>query len=212
MLKKYFQTDTRVVIALIVLVEIAFNLIVQKYALRQDILYNTLASDLTVEEIDKLSQTAHSYSWTNFVWAPLSILVQIFLVAVCINIGTLLLRYQIRFKEIFGIVARAFAVFAIARLLLIGAYFYFGVNDLSDLDYVSQLSLYAILDHQALPDWTVFPLQTVNLFQIAFILLLALGLNTLQHRGMKRWIPFVLGTYGTGLAIFVVLFIFLAFL
>ncbi|MFN7116646.1 MAG: hypothetical protein ACK4TA_07575 [Saprospiraceae bacterium] len=212
MLKRYFQMNTWIVLGLIILIELIFNLMVQKYALNEATLYNSLANELTIEEIDNVSKLTHSYAWTTYLWAPLSIITQIFLIAICLTIGALLLRYEIRFKAIFGIVTKAFAIFALARLMLMGAYMYFGVNQLADLDYISKLSLYTLLNDRPLPDWAVMPLQTINLFQIAFILLLALGLNLLLKRGVTRWIPFVLGTYGTGLAISLVLFMLLTFL
>lgn len=212
MLKKYFHFNTWIILSVIILIELAFNLVLQKYAMNENVLYNSLAQDLSVEEINNVAKITHSYSWGTFLWVPFSILIQVFLIAACINVGTLLLRYNIRFKEIFSVVVKAFAVFAIARLILIGAYTYFGVNDFSDLDFLAKLSVYEWVNKVSIPDWAVFPLQKVNLFQIIFILLLAVGLNLAQHRGLKRWIPVVLGTYGVGLAIVMVLVVFLAFL
>lgn len=212
MLRKYFQLDTRIVLAVLILIELAFNLVLQYYAVNDEVLYNSLAQELTIEEVESTIRMTHSSAWGVFLWAPLSILAQLFFITVCINIGTLLLRYDIRFKEIFGVVTKAFIIFAIARLLLIAMYTSFGVNQLSDLDFLSRFSLYSVLNKEALPDWAIFPLQKINLFQMLFILLLAIGLNTLQHRGTRRWIPFVLATYGTGLIISIVLIIFLTFL
>lgn len=212
MLQKYFQLDNRIVLAVIILIELAFNLILKYYALNNEVLYNSLAQDLTLEEIESVANLTRSYAWGIFIWAPLNILAQIFLISICINIGTLLLRYEIRFKEIFAVVTKAFVIFAIARLILIGTYIVFGVDELNDLDYLTRLSLYALVNEQTLSDWMVFPLQKINLFQLFFILLLAVGLNLLQRHGLQRWIPFVFGTYGLGLAISIVLVIFLTFL
>ncbi len=212
MLKRYFQMDTRIVLGVIILIELAFNFIIQKYALNEEVMYNSLLNELSTEDIDRTVALTRSYAWLNYLWAPINVLMQIFLISICILIGTLLLRYEIRFKEIFNVVAKAYAIFAVSRLILIGAYLYFGVNQLSDLDYVTSVSLYAIVKNPTLPEWATLLLKTINLYQVIFILLLAAGLNLLQHRGLKRWIPLVLGTYGTGLAIYVAIFIFLIFL
>lgn len=212
MLKKYFQLKTWIVLTIIILVELAFNLLLQYYAADGKILYNSFAEELTLEEIESTGKLAQSYTWMSWVWAPTYILLQALLIAVCINVGTLLLRYDIKFKEIFGVVIKASGIFAVARLLVIAGYLYFGVQSLDDLNYLPNFSLYELLDEQAVPEWAIFPLQTINIVQILFILLLAFGLNLLQKRGMKRWVPVVLGTYGTGVAICTILIIFLVFL
>lgn len=212
MFQRYFKTNTWIVLGIIIVIEFIFNLLIQRYALSENFLYNSLINEMTIEEIDRVTKVTQSYSWGVFVWPLLNVLSKIFLISICIAIGTLLLRYDIRFQEIFATVTKAFAIFAISRLLLMGSYLYFGVNQLTDLDYISNLSLYAMLKNQPLPDWAIIPLQAINVFQVVFILLLAIGLNFLQYHGLKRWIPFVLSTYGTGLAVSIILFTFLAIL
>ena len=125
MLRKYFQLDTQLDLATIILIELAFNLVLQYYAVNDEVLYNSLAQELTIEEVESVIQMTHSSAWGVFLWVPLSILAQLFFISVCISIGSLLLRYEIRFKEIFGVVTKAFIIFAIARLLLIGVLGYF---------------------------------------------------------------------------------------
>ncbi len=212
MLKKYFQLKPTLILVVIILIELAFNLLIQRYAADGKILYNSLAEELTIEQIDAVAKIAQSYAWTNWLWAPVFILLQVLLITVCINVGTLLLRYEVKFKEIFNVVVKAYSIFAISRLVLMIGYLNTGVENLNDLNYLPQLSLYELMNEQMVPEWAVFPLQLVNVFQIIFILLLAFGLNLLQQRGMRRWVPLVLGTYGTGVAICTILVIFLVFL
>ncbi|MDX1943506.1 MAG: hypothetical protein SFU99_23265, partial [Saprospiraceae bacterium] len=72
--------------------------------------------------------------------------------------------------------------------------------------------LYDIINPALLPEWAIYPIQILNLFVLAFILLVAFGLNQIEKKGVQRWIPFVLGTYGTGLAIWAIFVVFFVFL
>ena len=212
MLKRYFQTDVRIVLAVMILIELAYSLILNRYVLTDQFFYDSFIHELTIEQIQETTNMARSFSWAVFLWAPISILLQIVLIAVCINVGVLLLRYHISFKAIFGVVAKSFIVFVVSKMVMITVFLVKGIQSIEDLDYLPKLSLYDIINPALLPEWAIYPLQMLNLLVLAFILLIAFGLNQIEKKGVQRWIPFVLGTYGAGLAIWAIFVVFFVFL
>ncbi|MBK7872239.1 MAG: hypothetical protein IPJ74_16980 [Saprospiraceae bacterium] len=212
MLKRYFQIDVRLILAIMILVELAYNLILNRFVLTDQFFYDSFIHELTIEQIQEATNMARSFSWTVFLWTPVNILLQIVFIAICINVGALLLRYNISFKAIFGVVAKSFIVFVISKVIMIAVFIIRGLQSVEDLNYMPRLSLYDVVNSSALPEWAIYPLQIINLVVLAFILLTAFGLNQIDKRGIQRWIPFVLGTYGTGLAIWAIFVVFFVFL
>lgn len=212
MLKKYFQLNTWIVLSIIILIELIFNAVLKEYVLNTKVMYNSLAEQMTLEDIETAAATVRSNSFLLMLAAGVQNVVEIFLITVSINIGILLMRYEISFKQIFNVVTKAFIVFSISRLLLMVGYAYFGVESIEDLNYIPKLSIFELFKAQTLPEWAVFPLQTINIFQILFIILIPVGLNIIQKRGWFKWLLLVLSTYGVALAAYVMLITFLVFL
>jgi hypothetical protein len=211
MLKKYFKSDTRVVLGFIILVELIYNFIFKNYILTEKVLYNSLVTEMTDEQFLQGVENVDSYTWAYYLATPLYVLLPIIAVAFCLNIGTLLKSASIPFKAIFGVVTKAYIAFALGRIIMLGVYFGVGIETVSDFNYMPSLSLFDAFDRERLAIWMVYPLQTLSVFQIAFVALLAFGLSRLKAESWRKWIPFVLGTYGVGLAIWVLLIVFLIF-
>jgi hypothetical protein len=211
MLKKYFKTDARVVLGFIILIELIYNFIFKNYILTERVLYNSLVTEMTDEQFLQGVENVESFSWAYYLATPLYVLVPIIGVAFCVNIGALIKNASIPFKSIFGTVTKAYIAFALGRIIMLGVYFGVGIETVTDFNYMPSLSLYDVFDREALSTWMIYPLQTLNVFQIAFIALLAFGMSQLKAERWGKWIPFVLGTYGVGLAIWVLLIVFLIF-
>ncbi|MDF7820115.1 hypothetical protein P1X15_21025 [Runella sp. MFBS21] len=212
MLSKYFKINYLIILIVILLVEIVFSFSLKEYILNDKFLYNSFAEQMTMEEVENAVTSVKESFWLLLLSAVLKVIAEIFLITLAINLGTLLFEYQITFKQIFGAVTKAYIIFAITRVVLMGIYAYEGVSSLEDLNYIPKLSLFELFDTQSLPNWAVFPLQIANLPQLFFILLTALALNQIRQYGFAKWLLVVLGTYGTGLVIWTILVTFLVIL
>ncbi len=212
MLSKYFKINYLIILIVILLVEIVFSFSLKEYILNDKFLYNSFAEQMTMEEVENAVTSVKESFWLLLLSAVLKVIAEIFLITLAINLGTLLFEYQITFKQIFGAVTKAYIIFAITRVVLMGIYAYEGVSSLEDLNYIPKLSLFELFDTQSLPNWAVFPLQIANLPQLFFILLTALELNQIRQYGFAKWLLVVLGTYGTGLVIWTILVTFLVIL
>lgn len=168
-----------------------------------------MAERMTMDEINTLLISFKSNAFLLILFSLLQPLIGILLTAICINIGTLLLKIQLSFKDILQVVARAFFVFSLTRIIYIFSFFFLNVHRVEDLNAVSFWSLSDWIDLTTLPSWVNYPLQYVNAFQLAFILLMAYGLNVLNSRGLNRWVGLVLSTYGIGLIIMILMISFL---
>lgn len=209
MLKKYFSVNALNILIAILLIELVFNLTLKTRVLNDQVLTNSMAERMTMDEINTLLITFKSNAFLLIFFSLLQPLIEILLTAICINTGTLLLKIQLSFKDILEVVVKAFFVFSLTRIIFILAFFFINVERVEDLNVVSFWSLSDWIDLTSLPTWVIYPLQYINVFQMAFVLLLAYGLNMLKVRGFNRWIGLVLSTYGIGLIILILMISFL---
>ncbi len=101
---------------------------------------------------------------------PLLILIRSSLVALCLRVGQFIytIKNTYKFKQFFRIVLHGEFVLVLVGFLKLG-YFYFIKIDytLEDLQQYYPLNYINFLDIQNLEPWLVYPLQTINLFEIA---------------------------------------------
>ncbi|MEL7122521.1 MAG: hypothetical protein AAFO07_23955 [Bacteroidota bacterium] len=212
MLKKYFDSDVRIVLAIIIVVEFIYNYLLSKSILSQKVLYNSLATEMTLEQIDIALEATQTFSWVYYISIPLAIIASILLISLCLNIGSLLLNYNFSFKSLFNIVTKSYIIYTIGKVIMLVVLNSYEVDALTDLAYLPRFSVYDFFDADTLPSWAIFPLQLLSVFELIFILLLATGLNFLKKRSIPRWVLFVLATYGLGMLIVSILVIFLVYI
>jgi hypothetical protein len=136
----------------------------------------------------------------SYVMVPVGLLIRTSAVAFCLFTGLLLTNRKLSFGSVFKIALfaeSALVAFAVIKLLLL--VFFHPVTRLQDLEAFAPLSLWNIPGASSLPRWVMYPLQTINLFEIAYWLLLAIGLRHYLGQPVGKMLALVLGSYGLGL-------------
>ncbi len=181
----------------------------QRYILTDQVYYNTLGEQLTIERIDALLQIRQKWQWLSYVLIPVMLLVQVLFISICLSAGAILLDYKISFRRIFAMVVKALAVFAIGKIVHALLLQFMDVQTMDDLLRAEVFSLLGWIDKGGLPDWILYPLSVVNIFEALFWLLLAGGMGYLLEKRWTRMIGFVAATYGIGLLVWVLFIVFL---
>lgn len=201
MLRKYFQINTWVILTIIILLDLIFNLIIKSYLFTDKVVYNSMAEQVTLEEINTVMTSLRSNGILFLLLATVNKVVEMLLIAVCITIGTLLLKYQVTFKQIWSVVVKSYIVFALSTLPLLIAILFFGIERFADLNFIPLFSLAELIGESSIPSWALYPLQLINIFQLGFVLMVVTGLNLVDQRGFVKWSLLVASTYGLGLLI-----------
>lgn len=181
----------------------------QQYVLTEQVYYNTLGEQLTIERIDAFLQTQQRWAWLGYVIIPLTVGLQALLISICLGTGAILLDYRVRFGALFGMVVKALAVFAVGRVLFMLVALFTEVRNLDDLLRADVFSLLGWIGKDGIPDWLLYPLSVVNVFEVLFWLLLAGGMGYLLQRRWTNLIGFVAATYGIGLLLWMLFIVFL---
>ncbi len=180
----------------------------------QELIYNFYSEQLAQEQVEKLIQSQEKWAWLGYAVIPLLVLIRSSLVAMCLSVGHFLYNINetksIKFKHFLRI-----ALVGEFVLLLVGlfkfVYFYFIKTEftLQDMQQYYPLSYINFLDIEKLQPWLIYPLQTVNLFEIAYFFVLVVGLQKLIKSSFYKSFEMVAFSYGTGLLIWLGLVMFL---
>lgn len=170
------------------------------------LLYNFYSEQLAQDQIEQLIANQKKWEWLGYAVVPLIVLIRTSLVAMVLSVGTFI--YYIgevehpKFKDFFGIALRGEFV-----LVLVGyfkfAYFYFFKTDytLQDLQQFYPLSYTNFLDLSKIQPWLIYPLQTINLFEIGYFFVLVWGMWKLLRNDYWKSFEITVVSYGTGLLI-----------
>jgi len=186
-------------------------LITSEYVLiSDDLLYDFLGKQLSYERINELIKEGKNWKWLTYIFLPILILLKLFLVTVCLSIGTLILGIENSFKKLFQVVITAEFIFLISPIIKL---FWFSLYQtdytLENLQSFSPLSVFSLFNPTEIEPWLGYPLQLLNVFEFLYWLALAYLLKEVLGRSFSGSLGFVASTYGIGLLIWVVLVMFL---
>lgn len=148
--------------------------------INETVFYNSYSEQLTYERSMRLFNEINRLSWINYVFTPVIFFLKIIIISTVLYTGVFFcdLNKEISFNNIFRIVTASEIIFVFAGFTkFLWFYLFAGNYDLDDLSFFYPLSLINLFESSEVSQLWIFPLQSVNIFQILYILLLAFGIN-----------------------------------
>lgn len=170
---------------------------------------------LTKVQIEQILTPETDNEYLNLITISISTLFKVILISTIVFTGTLLFEKKISMRNIFFIVIKLEYIFLIPILFEI-IYFKF-INTtatLEDIQYFYPLSALNIVGYKGLEAWFIYPLQVLNLFELAYWLLLSYFVGKLAFTEKDKGKPMDLGfkivasSYGSALLLWVVVVMF----
>lgn len=181
-----------------------------KYIFTDTLFYNSYGNQLTAERISHILSFRYRFAWLGYLLTPITLLIRIFLISLILYIGTILSGLKVEFKSLFRIALQAEFVMLFSFFIkMYWIYFFMPDISLKEISFFQPLSIINFFSIGEIPRWFVYPLQLVNLFEIAYWLLLADLLKKIIKKSFWKSFKFVLSTYGVGLLIWAVFVVFL---
>jgi len=198
-----------ILIVLLFLIQVFLN---NTFLNTNDLVINFFSEQVAEEQLKNLIEGQTKWSWVGYAITPIIILLRTSLVALCLSIGLFFydIEKKIKFKQLFRV-----ALIGEFILVLIGlfkfSYFYFIKTEytLQDIQQFHPFSFTNFLTIENLEPWLLYPLQTINLFEIGYFFVLVYGLNKLLRNKYWKSFEMVAVGYGTGLVIWIGLVMFL---
>ncbi len=184
--------------------------VVELNLISDDIIYDSLINKLSYEHISELLVKSKKWKWLSYLLLPLLLFTKILFVVVCFSAGGFLLKIEMGFKKLFAIVTQAEFIFLIPGVIKLLWFLFFETNyTLQDLQFFSPLSVISVFDPNELDPWLVYPIQLLNVFELLYWIALAWQLQEVLEKPFAESLGFVAKTYGVGLAVWVVVVMFL---
>lgn len=177
-----------------------------KWLLNTDVLvYNSLSEQLTAEQVSTYLDLQKKWQWLGYAFVPVFLAVKTVLIATVLYIGAFFFGKEIRFKQLWHIAVRAEFVFLTVVVVKMGWFYFFQPNyTLEDIQYFYPLSALNIVGYEGLEAWFVYPFQVLNLFEVAYWLLLAYLLGKALKTQTDEGLKIVAASYGPALLLWVV--------
>lgn len=181
-----------------------------------DLLYQSYSEKLTALQIKEIFELQEKWNWLSYTIIPLILLIKSSLIANVLYVGTFFFsKSKVTFKQLFNAVIKAEFIFLLIGIAKIIWFYFFQTNyTLEDLQYFYPLSALNIVGYQGLESWFIYPLQVLNLFELAYWLLLSYFVGKLAFTEKDKGKPMDLGfkivasSYGSALLLWVVVVMF----
>jgi hypothetical protein len=177
------------------------------------VFYNSYSEQLTYERSMRLFDEINRLSWINYVFLPLLLLLKFTFISIVLYTGVFFcdLHRKISFGIIFRIVIASEIVFVIAGFIkFLWFYLFAGNYDINEINFFYPLSLINLFHVSEVNKFWIFPLQSVNVFQVLYILFLSYGLNKAGQIERSESEKVVIYSYMPALVFWIVLIMFIS--
>lgn len=205
------QSKSSLMYLLLILISSVFAYIANDFIINDTLIFEHFGQQLSLEKIEQMLNFKDQWAWVNYGLLPFFYLIKFSLISMWILSGTIIFGYKNTFKEIFQVVLVAEFVWLIPSLITI---IWFGFIDTSysllDVQYFQPLSLLNFFDAPSLDSWLIFPLKSLNLFEVIYLLVLTIGIKRIIQRDYRVSLNFTISVYGSALITWIIFITFLS--
>ena len=178
----------------------------------EELLYSFYAENYVQEQIEEILEQQKKWWWLGYAVIPLFVIIRTSLVALCLSIVSFFYNTEneLKFKQFLRIALLGEFVWILVSIVKF-VYFYLFQTDFTLVGFQQYypLSFTNYLDLETLEPWLIYPLQTINLFEVLYFFVLVAGMHKLLKENYWRSFEKVAVGYGTGLLIWLGLVMFL---
>lgn len=185
----------------------------QEFIYQESLYYKSYSGTLTNQTIESILGFQSRFWWAGYAAIPFILCLKFSFTALCISIGAIILVIEVRFKEVFKAAILAEAIFAISQIVYTVSLFL----NLDDVTIQNAAGFYPLsaLNFMGLENvnaqWLVYPLQTLNLFEVFYMVAIAWLLSKKWKPDFVESLNIVIPSYGLGLLLWMTLVAFLTF-
>ncbi len=189
--------------------------IISKNLLNIDqLIINTIAEQLTHEQIEKVLDFKEKLKWVEYISIPLLLLLKIAIISAIIDASCFFFDKEIAYNKIFHLVTKSEFIFLF--VIIVKTFWFYFLNtdyELEDIQNFYPLSILSILGYKNLSTWFIYPLQIINLFELTYFFSLSYFLSKELNTSLYKGLYIIVSGYGISLIIWVicVMFFFLNF-
>jgi len=180
------------------------------FLLTEDFYSSSFGEQIATEKIGELFSLKMKWEWISYVFVFLTLIIKTSIITLVIYTGVILSSLEVGLRRIFRVVLQAEFIFLLMGFVRF-CWFYFFQTDINftSLGFFQPLSAINFFAPSDNLSYLIYPLQLINLFELAYWFLLAYLLSNLLKKSFWKSFEFVLSTYGVALVIWAVFVTFL---
>ncbi len=197
---------------LVVLFSLTLSIVSKLTLITEDMIIYSFRDQLSSTKASEIYSIFTRFTWFSIIVIPFTLSIKIVLVSVIIYIGTIIMNsfYNIKFRCIIKTVLVSEVILIIGSLI---KFLHFFLSEeafsIQELTYYYPLSLISLLDVIDIKPIWIFPLCTLNIFHLVYIISLSIGLS--QYCNLKRSESdkIIMVSYLPGIALWILIVMFL---
>ncbi len=170
----------------------------------------TLSESFTHEQIQEILNLQSKWEWAGYLVMPILLLLKLSIIAAILDIGVFFYNKEIKYSKLFNIVVKAEYIFLLV-IIIKTAWLYFFVKEFTfqEVQNFYPFSMLHLVGTAGIDSWYFYPLQALNLFELAYWVVLAYLLGKAVPVKVEKAFEIVLSSYGVGFFIWVIAIMFL---
>lgn len=190
----------------------AINLFfIRNFIFTDDKFFDFYKDQMSFSRIEMFLDLKEKMAWVNYLMLFAFYLFKFSLISLWLLCATILLGYKVSFNRIIHAVIQAEFIWLIPSIITI---VWFGFIDtdytIIEIQYFKPLSLLSLFDPFEVDSWLIFPLRSLNLFEIIYLFVLAFCLKKILNQEYNSSLSFTVSAYGTALITWIVFITFLS--
>lgn len=135
-------------------------------------------------------------STLQYIGIPIVYLFKFTITAFAIWVGCFMFGYKLTYSQLWGIATVCETIFLLPEFLKIGYFFFFiGDPDYFDLRAFYPFSLLQLFDYASLADKWIYPLKSLNLFEIMYWFILVFSIQYVSNKKLRISYYIVFSSY-----------------
>ncbi|HOW41809.1 MAG TPA: hypothetical protein PL123_14790 [Bacteroidales bacterium] len=211
-LDSYFSLKKNELLLGIIAVNLILLWLSRSVLINETVFFNTYSEQMTYERSMELFKKIREFSWISYLLTPLILIIKFSVLSLVVYIGFFISGFhkEVSLGSIFTVVVASEIVIVFASLTKFLWFAFFAGNyTLDEMNFFYPLSLINLFTQTEVAKYWIYPLQSVNLFQIAYILMLAIGFAKVSSVKREKSDVIVLVTYGSALILWIAFIMFL---
>lgn len=182
-------------VVLIVVVFILPTVILDLFFLSENDVYNYYIPRVAANQVDKMVESWNKFRWIGYPMTITFIFIKSSIVASILWIFLFLFYSQQPFKKLWEITLFAQVIFAVRNYLLLLKVIFSSELILDDIQNFNPLSLASLYDKSIITTHWIFVLQSLNLFEIGYWIVLAYLLSKILRTNINTGLKITLSSY-----------------
>lgn len=173
-----------------------------RFIYTNDLYFNSWNCQWESEHIKDVLSRQRCLEWTSYLFIPVIVFFKVLLPAFCLYINSILCNRHLKWKNCFSIALQAEAVWLIPAVLRFGWFLFFPPEKFEAISDFSPWSISFLASNEA-PRYVKYLLQTINVFEFLYWIVLAEGIRSALAGNFKKNLLIVAKSYGIGLIIWI---------